>query len=64
MSANRREIAVALVYVGLLTLLLIAAPGFYRGGQFRAILVACSPTLIAATGMTEISPTSPHRPNP
>jgi rhamnose transport system permease protein len=52
MSAYRREIAVALVYVGLLALLLIAAPGFYRGGQFRAILVACSPTLIAATGMT------------
>jgi rhamnose transport system permease protein len=48
----RRELAVALVYVGLLVLLLIVAPGFYRGGQFRAILVACSPTLIAATGMT------------
>jgi rhamnose transport system permease protein len=52
MSAMRREIAVALVYVSLLALLLIVAPGFYHGGQFRAILVACSPTLIAAIGMT------------
>lgn len=48
----RREIAVALVYVGLLALLLVAAPAFFRGDQFRAILVACSPTLIAAIGMT------------
>src|SRR3954463_11569400 len=52
MSALRREIAVALVYVGLLALLLVAAPSFYRGDQFRAILVACSPTMIAAIGMT------------
>jgi rhamnose transport system permease protein len=52
MSAHRREIAVALVFLGLLVVLLIVAPGFYRGGQFRAILVACSPILIAATGMT------------
>jgi len=48
----RREIAVALVYLGLLLLLAIAAPAFYRGDQFRAILVASSPTLIAAVGMT------------
>src|SRR5262245_50047685 len=51
MGAMRREIAVALVYVALLALLFVAAPAFYRGDQFRAILVDCSPVLIAAIGM-------------
>jgi rhamnose transport system permease protein len=51
-GAMRRETAVAVVYAGLLGLLLVAAPAFYRGDQFRSILVACSPTLIAAIGMT------------
>src|SRR6187431_239951 len=52
MTAMRREIAVALAYVGVLVLLAIAAPAFFRGDQFRAILVASSPVLVAAIGMT------------
>lgn len=52
MTAMRREIAVALAYVGLLVLLGVAAPAFYRGDQFRAILVASSSVLVAAIGMT------------
>ncbi len=42
----------ALAYVGLLVLLGVAAPAFYRGDQFRAILVAISSVLVAANGMT------------
>jgi rhamnose transport system permease protein len=48
----QREIAVAAAYAGLLLLLLVAAPAFYRGDQLRAILVTSAPMLVAAIGMT------------
>jgi len=54
MTAMRREIAVALAYVGLLLILAGFAPAFYRGEQFRAILVESGPRLVAAVGMTLI----------
>jgi len=43
---------VALAYAGLLALLLVAAPTFYEGDEFRSILVKSAPILIAAVGMT------------
>jgi rhamnose transport system permease protein len=48
----RRETSLAIAYAALLLLLLAAAPSFYRGDQFRAILVTSAPILIAAIGMT------------
>src|SRR5262245_11851398 len=51
-SRFRREISVALAYAALLAALLMAAPAFFRGDQFRSILVAGAPILVAAIGMT------------
>ena len=48
----KREISVAAAYAALLLLLAVAAPGFYRGDEFRSILVKSAPVLIAAVGMT------------
>ena len=52
MSRYSREIAVALAYGLLLLALWFAAPEFYSGDKLRAILVASSPVLVAAVGMT------------
>lgn len=42
----------AAVYALLLLLLAVAAPSFHRGANWRDILVANAPVLLAATGMT------------
>jgi rhamnose transport system permease protein len=52
LSRFQREISVGIAYAALLTLLLLAAPAFYRGDQFRSILVTSAPILVAAIGMT------------
>src|SRR5262245_23718550 len=52
MRQFQREIFVALAYVALLALLLVAEPAFYRRGQFQSILVESAPILVAAVGMT------------
>jgi rhamnose transport system permease protein len=52
MNRFRRELAVAAAYAILLFVLAIAAPRFYRGDQFRSIIVASTPILVAAIGMT------------
>jgi len=48
----QREICVAIAYAALLVILAIGGPAFYRGNQFRSILVASAPILLAAIGMT------------
>jgi rhamnose transport system permease protein len=48
----KREISVAGAYAALLLLLLVSAPDFYKGDEFRSILVKSAPVLIAAVGMT------------
>jgi len=40
----------------LLLLLVVAAPAFYQGDEFRSILVKSAPVLIAAVGMTARHP--------
>jgi len=52
MSRYQREISVAVAYVALLGVLLVVAPAFYRGDQFRSILVTSAPIAVAAIGMT------------
>src|SRR5262245_5114480 len=51
-SRFQREISVAVAYAVLLGLLAVVAPRFYRGDQFRSIIVASTPILVAAIGMT------------
>jgi rhamnose transport system permease protein len=48
----QRELAVAAAYAILLAALAVLAPSFFRGGQFRATLVAAAPLLVVACGMT------------
>jgi rhamnose transport system permease protein len=48
----QRELAVAVAYALLLIALAVAAPAFYRGNQFLSTLVASTPILVAAIGMT------------
>jgi rhamnose transport system permease protein len=50
----QRELAIAAAYAALLAALAVFAPAFYRGDQFRAILVAAAPLLVAVIGMTAI----------
>src|SRR5258708_15348000 len=52
MSRYKRELSVALAYVILLLILLVAAPSFYTGDEPRSILVSNAPMLVAAVGMT------------
>src|SRR5262245_26712355 len=52
LSRFQRESFVALAYGLLLAALAIAAPAFYRGNQFASTLVAATPVLVAAIGMT------------
>ncbi|HMC12162.1 MAG TPA: ABC transporter permease [Pirellulaceae bacterium] len=52
MSRYRRELSVAAAYAILLIVLAVVAPRFYRGDQFRSIIVASTPILVAAIGMT------------
>jgi rhamnose transport system permease protein len=48
----RRELAVLAAWVGLLVVLAVAAPEFFRPGNLRVVLVGFAPTLVAAVGMT------------
>jgi ribose/xylose/arabinose/galactoside ABC-type transport system permease subunit/ABC-type multidrug transport system ATPase subunit len=48
----RREVAVAAAFVLLLLVLAARAPGFFRVDQFRDLVVANAPMLVAAVGMT------------
>jgi len=48
----RRELSVLAAWVGLLVVLALAAPGFFRPGNLRVVLVGFAPTLVAAVGMT------------
>lgn len=52
MSRYRREISVALTYAGLLLILAVVVPGFFRLDQLRALAVSQSSVLVAAVGMT------------
>ena len=52
MGRFHREISVAIAYAALLLVLGVAAPAFYRGEQFRSILVASAPILVATIGMS------------
>ena len=52
MARYKREISIALAYVVLLAVLAICAPRFYQGDKLLNILVAGSPVLIMAIGMT------------
>ena len=47
-----REVAVAGVYLLLLAVLAVFAPGFFQGDKFRSILVSSAPVLVVAVGMT------------
>jgi rhamnose transport system permease protein len=47
-----RELAVALAYALVLLALAAFAPGFYRGNQLTATLVASAPVLVATIGAT------------
>ena len=47
-----REVAVAGVYLLLLAVLAVFAPGFFQGDKFRSILVSSAPVLTVAVGMT------------
>ncbi len=51
-SSAWSAISIAIAYALLLGLLAIAAPSFYRGNQFRVILVGSAPVLVAAIGIT------------
>jgi rhamnose transport system ATP-binding protein len=48
----RRELSVAASFVVLLLILAVRAPGFFRVDQFRDLVVANAPVLVAAVGMT------------
>lgn len=48
----RRELSVALAYVGLLIVMAAAAPRFFRPDALRAYVVSNAPVLVAAVGMT------------
>src|SRR5687768_4790101 len=52
LARHRREVAVAAVLTLLLLVLAAAAPSFHEAGNWRDILVANAPVLLAATGMT------------
>jgi rhamnose transport system permease protein len=52
MARYKREISIALAYFSLLGVLAIFAPRFYQGDKFLNILVASSPSLVMAIGMT------------
>lgn len=52
MTRYKREISIALAYFALLGVLAIFAPRFYQGDKFLNILVASSPLLVMAIGMT------------
>jgi rhamnose transport system permease protein len=52
MSRYTREMSLAAAYAALLALLWVAAPAFYAGNQLRSILVASSPVLVMAVGMS------------
>src|SRR5262245_17115637 len=47
----QRELSIAAAY-GLLLLLLVTNPAFFRGNQFLATLIAAAPVLVMAIGMT------------
>jgi rhamnose transport system permease protein len=48
----RRELSVALAYAGLLAVLAVAAPRFFRPEALRAFVVSNASVLVAAVGMT------------
>ena len=48
----RREVSVGLLYLALLLLMAVAAPGFYRPGNLRDLLVNNALVLLPAIGMT------------
>jgi rhamnose transport system permease protein len=48
----RRELSVALAFLGVLLVLALAAPRFYRPEQLRAFVVSSAPVLVVAVGMT------------
>jgi rhamnose transport system permease protein len=52
MFRYQREISIALAYAVLLGALAVVAPSFYQGDKLRSIIVASTPTLVAAVGMT------------
>lgn len=52
MNRYRREIGVAIAWGGLLALLAVRAPDFYRSSQFKTLFVNATPLLIAAIGTT------------
>lgn len=52
MARYKRELSIALAYFSLLGVLAIFAPRFYQGDKFLNILVASSPLLVMAIGMT------------
>jgi rhamnose transport system permease protein len=52
MNRYQREFWIGLTYLALLAALAIFAPRFYQGNEARNILVATTPVLVAAVGMT------------
>ena len=52
MTRYRRELSAFAAWLGLLVVLAIAAPDFFRPGNLRVVLVGFAPTLVAAVGMT------------
>jgi rhamnose transport system permease protein len=52
MMSHRREWSVAAAFAGLLLVLAVAAPSFYKLEQLRAVLVSGAVVLVAAVGMT------------
>jgi rhamnose transport system permease protein len=52
LARYRRELSVTLAFVAFLAVLAVAAPGFYRLDQVRALVVRNASVLVAAVGMT------------
>ena len=52
MARYRREVSVALALLGLLGLLAVRAPGFFRPGNLSDLCVSNAPVLVGAVGMT------------
>jgi len=51
-TSHRRELSIALAYVALLIVLLVARPGFFAPANLRDLVVTAAPALVAAVGMT------------
>src|SRR2546425_9086304 len=52
LGRHRREVSVALALAGLLALLALLTPAFFRWDNLRDLLVGNAPVLAAAVGMT------------